>query len=1793
MQTAAESAWRSILGGLTAPTPLWMDRGPGWTTGRARSQSALPPDAHRRLQGLAANGGPSPRGALEGVWAILLSLYAREADVLFGGVVASDTILPLRAAIDSQVPLAEWIVSAERNWQRARTLPVAPLESVQGWSEMPASAPLFESVVSVTDDDTVSANSALDRFALTLKCSLAGGRLQLDFDAGRFDPWVADRVVAHFRLGLEALLASPGIRVGEIDFLSQEERQQVLVAWNQTGSDHRAEATIADLFADQVAQRPDAPAVLDGERSASYAEVDRLSNQLAHALQRLGVAPDVAVAVCLERSIDTVVALLGILKAGGAYLALEPSYPKERMAFMLADAGAPVVLAHSSLEALLPRTAAQVLCLDRLRDRLARESVDRPKSQATARNLAYIAYTSGSTGEPKGAEITHRAVNRLVCDVDYVELGPGHTLLHAAPLAFDASTLEIWGALLTGGRCALYPEPVPTAQGLATAIRRHGVTTAWLTSALFNAIVDEDPASLRGLRQLLTGGEALSAAHVRRAQEALPDVQLFNGYGPTECTTFTTVHRIPSPFDPEARSVPIGRPIRDTSVYVLSDLRRPVPVGVAGELYVGGKGLARGYRKRPELTAERFVADPLHSGERLYRTGDIVRWRPDGTIDYLGRADEQLKIRGFRIEPGEIESVLSRHPAIQACVVTARPTADGGKRLVAYGVPTQAGMAPNASALRDWLGEHLPEYMIPSAFVWQGALPVTANGKVDLRALPEPAADRPQLRVEYVAPRSPLETTLCEVFAEQLGLSSVGVLDNFFELGGNSLLALRALSRLRQQGRDLPAVRFFQYPTVEGLARVLTSGGEEPLRARLQEEARRRAPSTAEPVAIVGFAGRFPGAMNVDELWRNLLEGRDSITRFTPAELDPSIDPTLRNDPAYVPARGVLADVECFDAPFFGINPKEAELMDPQQRLFLEACWEALESAGCVPEMHPGHIGVFAGMYNATYYQKHVVTRPDLVARVGEFQVMVANEKDYIATRVAHKLSLTGPALSIHTACSTSLVATCQAFDSLRNHQCDVALAGGSSVTCPPRSGYLYQEGAMLSPDGQTRTFDASASGTVFSDGVAVVVLQRLSDAIREGRTIYGVILGAAVNNDGGNRASFTAPSVEGQASVIAAAHAVADIDPRTISYVETHGTATPLGDPIEIEALTQAFRARTSDRGFCSVGSVKSNVGHLVIAAGATGLIKTALALTHRVIPASLHYRAPNPKIDFASSPFYVASERREWVSENAPRRAGVSAFGVGGTNAHMVVEEPPEPEATGPAREHQLLVLSARTPEALERGTARLADHLESHQELALADVAYTLQAGRKAFAHRRAVVARNAGEAVARLRGGDPRAAGVTRKAPPHSPPVAFMFPGQGSQYVGMGASLYREESVFRGEVDRCAGILSPVLGFDLRERLYPSAGAEGASAEALKETSLTQPALFTVEYALARQWMHWGVVPEAMIGHSVGEFVCAALAGVLTLEDAVRLVGERGRLMQRQPEGAMLSVRLSAQALEPRLAAGLSIASENGPALCVASGPKEAIARLQVELEAEGTVCRALQTSHAFHSPMMDPAVEAFAEVVKGVRLSAPCIPFVSTATGTWIRAEEATDPLYWARHLRETVRFASGVRALAEKPDRVLLEVGPRATLTTLARQQGFDRGRIAAASLPDNSDTDAEWTAVLAAAGQLWTAGARIDWESLQDQGRRRRVALPTYSFERLRFWIDPARPATPAGPDREVPPDARRGAGAPPRGDHTAHDRHSHVFSVPDAAAEGTTRPPAGPLARGSVGNRSPAGGG
>ncbi|MEU9801229.1 SDR family oxidoreductase [Streptomyces sp. NPDC051000] len=924
-------------------------------------------------------------------------------------------------------------------------------------------------------------------------------------------------------------------------------------------------------------------------------------------------------------------------------------------------------------------------------------------------------------------------------------------------------------------------------------------------------------------------------------------------------------------------------------------------------------------------------------------------------------------------------------------------------------------------------------------------------------------------------------------------------------------------------------------------------------------------------IAIVGMAGRFPGARKVEEYWSNLKAGVCSLTRFGEEELAArGVDAATLADPNFVGASYVLADSEKFDAAFFGYSPREAELMDPQHRVLLECAWAALESSGYDAERHDGLVGVYAGAGNNTYLIHNIATQPAAAQILGDKQTVIGNRPDFLASRVSYKLGLEGPALNIQSACSTSLAAVVEACQALLAYQCDTALAGGVAVDGSRSKGYVYRPDGIFSPDGHCRTFDARAQGTVGGDGVGMVVLKRLKDAITDNDHIHAVIKGSALNNDGSRRAGFSAPSAATQAAVISTALANADVPAESIGYIELHGTATILGDPIEFSALASAYSGVPEHS--CALGSVKTNIGHLDSAAGVAGLIKAVLAVEHGQLPPTLHFEKPNPRIALDGSPFYVNTELLPWPEGDGPRRAGVSSFGLGGTNAHVILEQAPQvPREPRPAGgTEQLLVLSAKSPEALEAATDQLHDHLRAHPGLELADVAFTLQQGRRAFPYRRMLVAGSSEEAVAAL---DARDDGrlLTGTAPGAAHrPVAFMFTGFGTQFPGMAREFHAQEAVFRSALDECAELLLPLLGTDIREFLL-AAGESAAAPEQpfdfrrlllqpersehpLDQPLFGYPAVFALEYALVRLWAAWGVEPEVMIGHSLGEYVAACVAGVFSLPDALRLVVERARLIEEQGEGAMVAVPLSEEAVARYTDEDVCLAAVNGPQTCVLSGTVEGIERVAGELLAAGVATRRLTTRFAFHSPMMEPVVERYAELVRSVPLNAPAVPFVSNLTGTWITDDEATSPEYWARHVRESVRFADGLAALWSVPDIAIVEIGPAPTLTPGALQHpaAADTDRVVVPSLPGAMLGQSARTALLRAAGRLWLAGRERPFPA---PAGARRVPLPTYPFERRTYWLAPgtAQPGSGSAQQRrgDLPqwfytPSWQRLAGAP-----------------------------------------------
>ncbi|RKH73007.1 non-ribosomal peptide synthetase/type I polyketide synthase [Corallococcus aberystwythensis] len=1542
-----------------------------------------------------------------------------------------------------------------------------------------------------------------------------------------FEPWMIHQLAGHFVTLLREAVRNPEQPVATLPLLSNMEQARLL----EWAHGPVAELSHADClhppFETQVERTPDAPALVFQGRSLSYRALNTEANRLAHHLRAHGIGPGDFVGVCLERSFELIIAMLATLKAGAAYVPLDPAYPRARLEFTARDAGLKLLLAQEATRALMAGAGAPVVALEQVRG----GPEDNPRVHVTGDDLAYVIYTSGSTGQPKGVRIGHRGAAHLARTVaSGFGFAPGQRVAQCARFGFDFSIAEIFPTLFSGATLHLLAqEDVAAGEELADFLESQRIHTAMFTPSALGSMTWR---ALPDLKLLAIGGEELPA---RLVDIWAPGRRFLQVYGPTEATVFTTAGECVAGQGPYS----IGTPLPGYEVHLLDDALMPVPVGVRGALYIGGKGLAHGYLNRPELDAERFIPHPFSAepGARLYKSGDVASHRPDGGIDFHGRSDRQLKLRGFRIELGEIEAALRKHPGVRDAVVEPRLLA-GERHLVGYVIPRDAAAASRLllPAFKDSLGETLPPHMVPRELVLLDAFPLGPTGKLDRDALPLPS-----VRTQ-VAPEAPASTerekALERIWCRILGVERVGRQEGFFDAGGNSLLLARVQAALASElGLSVSMATLFQFPTLESLARHLDA--DTPARPAPVTPAPVRA---SGPIAIIGTAGRFPGAPGIDALWTLLVEGREGLSRFSrEALLAAGEDPQLLDDPAYVRASGLLEDVESFDAAFFGYSPLDARLMDPQLRVFLECAWEALEAAGYDPKRLPGKAGLFAGSGVPRYWLDQVLPRFRSMSVASEsYRSILGNPWQFLATATAYQLGLRGPALTVQTACSTSLVAVHLACQSLRSGESDVALAGGVSLFASGPSGYLHEEGGITSPDGHCRPFDAKGRGTVPSSGVGIVVLKRLEDALRDGDSIQAVIRGSAINNDGNAKVGFTAPGVEGQRDVIMRAHADAGVAPRHITYVEAHGTATPLGDPLEVQALRLAFGAREASEPTVILGALKSNVGHLDSAAGVAGLIKTTLALEHRFLPGTVHFEHAHPDTGLERSPFVVSREGRPWsVPEGFTRLAGVSAFGIGGTNAHVIVGEAPPAPAVAASLETQVLTLSARSGEALAMASRRLADHLERHPGQSLPDVAYTLQEGRTAFGYRRAIACETPTEAIAKL-----RRDGSVQLASSPLPEVCFLFPGTGTQEAGMGAAWYRRAPAYREAFDECAALFGREVERELRAVLLT--GEPGPQAEEmLQAPSLVMAAIFTTEYALSRLLGAWGLHPTSVLGHSLGEYAAACLSGALSLEQAVALVALRGRLCDALPPSGMLAVPLSEFVLVQELPPGLSLAAVNGPGQCVVSGELEALEDFAARLQARGMKTKRLPRMSGFHSALVEPAMQPLTDLTRTMQLKSPVIPLVSNVTGTWLTEDDAHDPTYWARHLRHTVRFSAGLELLLEDRERIFVEVGPGQTLSTLTLlnpRVGRERLVMHTLGVPTGRrhPPESDEQALLQAVGQLWSAGFPVDWSTVRGNGPRRRVVLPTYPFERTRYSLADTAPR-PSRPEITREPRALR----------------------------------------------------
>ena len=1525
----------------------------------------------------------------------------------------------------------------------------------------------------------------------------------------------------HFEQLSVALATNPTVAINQVNYLSTREKQQLLNDFNDTYAEFPSDTTLIELFEHQVNAHPESIAIVFENKELTYRELNNRANQLGSYLrQNYNITNDDLVGIKLSRSEWMVISILGILKAGGAYVPIDPNNPQARVDYIVSDSNCKLLIDENEL-----------LKFHKQKAELSAEDLE-IITQPT--DLAYVIYTSGSTGKPKGCMLEHRGViNRIEWMWNHYGFDASHVILQKTTFTFDVSVWELFMPLCWGTKMVIcHEDDIASPERILALIDQHQITCLHFVPSMLNAFVnslfDDDAiiSKIKSLHYVMTSGEALAVQTTKKWYSKL-NIPIHNLYGPTEASVDVTYYAT----QPDDLRIPIGKPISNTKMYVLDKEEHLLPVGIIGDIYIAGTGLARGYLNNPDLTNEKFIANPFEPGTRMYKTGDLGRWLADGNIEFTGRKDEQVKIRGYRIELGEVESALLSYPAINAAVVSVKVNSGGVKRLVAY-IVTNEQEYSNV-LIRKFLEERLPDYMIPSSFIILKELPKTSSGKTDKNALPKPERKRPELSVFYKSPKSNLEKGLAKIWTNNLDIDQIGIDDNFFELGGNSLIALKTIADLRNElNIKLPVTKLYQFPTINRIISHLNLAGE----TKVPQLKAKVIDSHAQPIAIIGMAGKFPGADTIDELWEVLKTGKETISFFNENELDNSISQDIRNDSDYVSARGIIKEAKLFDPEFFGINRKLAELMDPQQRIFLEISRDVLEKSGHLPDKYDGITGVFAGCGNNTYFLNNVFPNTALINAVGSFQVSTVNEKDYIASRTAYQLDLKGPAVSVFSACSTSLLAIAQAVESLRNNQCDLAIAGGASITAPINSGYLHQEGSMLSKDGHSRSFDAHATGTVFSDGAGVVLLKTLAAAQKDGDTIYGIIKGAGINNDGNLKGSFTAPSSSGQSAAITMALQDAVVEPATISYIEAHGTGTPIGDPIEIEGLKIAFGEQANNQ-YCAIGSIKSNMGHLTAAAGVAGLIKTTLALYYKQIPPSINFEQANTNIIFEDSPFYVNTVLKDWESDTV-RRAGVSSFGVGGTNVHLVLEEFDHVALRNEdgGRKKNLYTWSAHNEKSLEGYTSSLKQHLNKASEINLADMASTLQKTRTDFANRRFAVASSLEELEIAFNQSSSAVNSSLLKTLPEE--TVFLFPGQGSQYLQMGATLYQHEPVFKNCIDTCAEILSAYLDKDIRSVIYPTADApEAKNLEEINNTKYTQPALFAIEYALAKLWMSWGIEPSILCGHSIGEYVAAHLAGIFSLADGLKLITARAEMVSELPKGSMLSIRAGINEIEQILPATLSVAAVNSPALCVIAGNDEDI-NLFIELLNEQKVPnKKLLTSHAFHSYMMDPVIDNFAKIVKSIILNRPQRPIVSTVTGNFLSDAEALDPQYWAKHLRQTVQFSKAIETILELENVAFIECGPGNVCTTLVWQHSKDHEITAVASLDQKESRD-EYNSLLQALGKIWLAGITPDWTAFYKNQIRRTIDLPTYAYDKKVCWVEAAsRLEQPVNIIKQAPP--------------------------------------------------------
>ncbi|TMN45130.1 non-ribosomal peptide synthetase/type I polyketide synthase [Pseudoalteromonas sp. S2755] len=1775
------SYWQTQLDEAPAVHSLPLDKARPVTKQQQADvvRGSLPEDIAQKLLAVAKAYELTPFMLLHGALALLLSRHSNSNDIVIGTPVANRKQSELESLIGFFVntlvlrtntahkTLADYLSHIKTVHLGAQTNQDVPFEQLIDHLKVPRSKsynPLFQIMMTTSTSYGID-DGGMDTFSLPsvelqanasdliqvkfdldidLNISEQGVGLRWTYDLNLFSAHHIEQLNAHLcRLLTEisTLQNDRGVALSEIAMLSDSETHQLVHSINDSELTRSTDHCIHELFEQQAELHPNNIAVVIDEQALTYQQLNEKANQVARYLRaNHDIRPDTFVGLCVERSLEMVIGIVGILKAGAAYVPLDPDYPQSRLSYMFDDASLEVVLSQSHLDSVLSDFKGTIVSLDHVAEtnqgtthlfsQYDSHNLSSAETGLTSNNLAYVIYTSGSTGQPKGVMIEHQSlVYSTVCRFDIYEEFSSFLLISS--MSFDSSIAGIFSSLTSGAKlCLLSAHKKADTNYIVSQLKRHEISHLLMVPSFYDLILNEvDSTALPALRGAIVAGESCSKNVVEKHYQkfALTGVKLFNEYGPTEASVWSSVALLKCD-----ETVSIGKALPGKSLFIMhNDML--VPYGSVGELYIGGQGLARGYLNRSDLTAQRFVTNPFYqvgnqnSSKRLYKTGDLVRYLPNGNLEFIGRADDQVKVRGFRIELGEVEAQLEKLDCVNSALVTTYEIG-GANQLVGY-VKASDGMTDElpehfTNKVRVQLGNRVPEHMIPSMIIPMTEWPLTANGKMDRKALPNPS--EMASKDNFIVAANDTEQALVKVWCDVLQLDKVSVNSNFFEIGGNSLLSIKLQKAIQQHMEvDVELTDLFEYPTIGALAKFLSGEHDDGLEHGATLTTRSFTQECTD-IAVIGMAGRFPDATNVDQFWQNISAGKESITFFSDEELVAAgVAPAMLKDPRYIKSMDVLSGVADFDAKRFDYTPREAELLDPQHRLMLEVSSDALEHSGYGDHSKPQNVGVFVGVTDSAYLIENLLRNPDVVSSASQ-SLVASTSASFLATKLSYKLNLTGPSVNVLTACSSSLVNVHQACNSLLLNECEMALAGGARIASLKADGYLYQEGGVNSADGHCRPFDIEATGTRGGSGGCVLLLKRLDKALADKDTIHAVIKGTAVNNDAAEKVGYMAPSISGQAAVIKQALKNANVEANSIQYLEAHGTGTKIGDPIEVKALKNAFA--TEQKGYCALGSVKANIGHLDVAAGAAGMIKVIEAMKHRQLPPTINYTQSNTQINFEQSPFYVNTESKYWDCDaDQSRRAGVSSFGIGGTNAHVILEQAPEVEPSSSPRKTWLLPISAKSSSAVKAACENLRSYLatKADDQVNLHDIAYTLQVGRTQYEYSTHISCSSLEDAITQL---DSHPKVIRNEADDHS--VVFMFPGQGAQYIEMAQQLYLNEPQFKLVFDQCADTISEQINVDLRAVLYPQITGQltpEAAQSLLAQTRVTQPALFAIEYSLATLMQSWGIKPDVMIGHSIGEYVAACLAEVFTVEDALKLVCARGSLMQQAQPGSMLSIAMPVEHLRPLLQlSDTCLAAVNSANNCVAAGSEQGLAQLQALLIERGIDYRPLHTSHAFHSKMMDGILDEFSKVFERVELNAPKIRYVSNVSGKFITNEQAQNPEYWLAHLRGTVLFADGIETVLSDTNsladqKIFVEVGPGRSLTTLVKKNRDAQQQVVLSVTRHANEAICDQQKLLSAVGSLWSHGVDIDWFALNLAQVGRRVPLPTYPFERVRYWVD------------------------------------------------------------------------